>query len=116
MSVSQSLAPFPTLALEPAASRSCNNGAAEGRAGGEALKACPRRAGRSDEEEINSGVKCSALVQQIATCGVRPPRRPRARVRRAAALVEREAVKWDLNHDVAVVVSSSRFFSRSSSA
>ena len=87
MSVSQSLAPFPTLALDPAASRSCNNGAAEGRAVGEALKACPRRAGRSDEEEINSGVKCSALVPQIAACGVvRPLRRPRARVRRAAAL------------------------------
>ena len=89
MSVSQSVAPFPTLALEPAASRSCNNGAAEGRAGGErGSKSLPApRAGRSDEEEINSGVKCSALVPQIAACGVvRPLRRPRARVRRAAAL------------------------------
>ena len=79
-----------------AASRSCNNRAAEGRAGGEwgGSKSLPGRrawglaAGRSDEEEINSGVKCSALVPQIAACGVRarPLRRPRARVRRAAAL------------------------------
>ena len=98
-----------------AASRSCNNRAAEGRAGGEALKACPR-AGRLPaavmrKRSIRGLSVLHSYHKLLRAASVPFVVRARASVRRAAAaLVVREAVKWDLNHDVAVVVWPRRSF------
>ena len=112
--VSQSLAPFPTLALEPAASRSCNNGAAEGRAGGEALKACPRPAPAAvmRKRSIRGLSVLHSYHKLLRAASASAPFVVRARESAAPppSLVEREAVKWDLNHDVAVVVRPRRSF------
>ena len=81
-----SVTPFRTLALKPHRDHVIIEPRKVGRRqrGGQALKAFCWHwldawlAGRFEEEEINSGVKCSALVPQIAACVVRRRHRRRA--------------------------------------